>query len=287
MEIAAVVILYHPDETCVSNIKTYYDAVGKIYVFDNSEKVTVAGNAIRELSKVEYYRDSENRGLPVRLNQACTLAMAAGFQWILTMDQDSNFSPANMLKYLACFSKFDNKETVAMFGPAYEHQDVLPSAECRHTMENDIITSGSLLNLSLFNKIGSFDEALFIDCVDHDYSMRAVLAGFSIIRFSTVFLNHKLGNEVYRASVKTLFLVKKKKEIHSPLRCYYMFRNMLYLTKKFEAKNLSQIKTLKKDVLSRIQKAILYGRNTPEILLYVRKGYLDYKNNRMGRIDRK
>ena len=212
MEIAAVVILYHPDETCISNIKTYYDAVGKIYIFDNTGELTAAGRAISELSKVEYYHDGENKGLPVRLNQACKLAIAAGFKWILTMDQDSNFSATDMDKYLTCFSKFDNKETVAMFGPAYEHQQLLPLAECRYTMENDIITSGSLLNLSLFNKIGGFDEALFIDCVDHDYSIRSLLAGYSIIRFSTVFLNHKLGNEVYRASFKTLFLVKKKRK---------------------------------------------------------------------------
>jgi rhamnosyltransferase len=285
MRIAAVVILYHPDDASISNIKSYYDAVSKVYVYDNTENEAAIKKELLQLSKIDYYHDGKNLGLPKRLNEACHQAIKEGFDWLLTMDQDSNFLQGSFTKYLDCFIQFQNKEKVAMFGTSNKRDNITSTGQCLFKEDVDLMTSGTLLNLSLFKKIGNFDEALFIDCVDHDYCIRTILAGYKLIRFSNIFLLHELGNIVYGSSIKTLFLIKKKKEIHSPVRFYYMVRNMLYLTKKFEKENLAQVKQLKKDVVSRIKKAIFYGRNSLEILKYVKKGYKDYKNMKMGKLD--
>ena len=37
MKIAACVILYHPEESILNNIKSYINHIEKIYVIDNSE----------------------------------------------------------------------------------------------------------------------------------------------------------------------------------------------------------------------------------------------------------
>jgi rhamnosyltransferase len=284
MKIAAAVILYQPKDVFLLNIKSYYSQVEKVYIFDNSEKEPAIKRELHQLSKVEYYNDGINKGLSKRLNEACYLAGKDGFDWLLTMDQDSDFADKSFTFYLDCFSKFEHKQNAAMFG-TYNYRAVIASSEkCDAKEANDIMTSGTLINLSLFKKIGNFDEALFIDCVDHDYCIRAISAGYSIIRFNNIYLSHQLGKEVYRSSIKTLFLVKKKKEIHSPLRCYYMYRNILYLTKKFEKENIPQVKQIKKDVIARIKKAFLYGRNSAEIICFLKRARRDYKNNQMGKI---
>ena len=284
MKIAAVVILFHPNETCITNIKSYYDTVGKVYVFDNTENETFIKSGLLNLPGLIYYHDGENGGLPKRLNEAARQAIADGYDWLLTMDQDSNFAEGSFNKYIDCFRNFEYKEKVALFGTS-NYRDLFSStSQCSFEEDVDLMTSGTLLNLSLFKEIGDFDEALFIDAVDHDYCIRTLLAGYRIIKFSNIFLRHELGNVVHRASIKTLFLLKKKKEIHSPQRFYYMVRNMLYLKKKFRKNNLVQVRHLKRDVFARVKKALLYGRSSLEIIRYSKLGYKDYKNNKMGKL---
>lgn len=285
MKIAAVAILFNPDYKCVTNIESYYDFVDKIYIFDNSENNHFISEKLTILPKIAYHQDGENRGLSKRLNEACESAIRDGFDWLLTMDQDSTFILDSFIKYINCFYAYKTKENVSMFATTNTRSNNKSLEVCDCVEDRGIMTSGTLLNLKLFRKIGQFDEALFIDCVDHDYCIRTYLAGYKIIRFTKIFLMHELGNEVYKSSIKTLFLIKKRKEIHSPLRCYYMIRNIFYLTNKFKKNNLSQIKEIQKDVISRIKKAIFYGRNTIEILIFVKRAYKDYKEMKMGKFN--
>ena len=285
MKIAAVVILYHPNDSFLRNIKSYYDLVSKVYIFDNTENVSPLKDELQQLEKIDYYHDYENGGLPKRLNEGSYKAINDGFDWLLTMDQDSNFLDGSFSKYLVCFNQFINKENVALFGTSNERDIINSTVQCLFEEDYKLMTSGNLINLSLFKKIGEYDEALFIDCVDHDYCIRSFIAGYKSIRFLNIYLAHELGDSVNRASIKTFFLLKKKKEIHSPIRYYYMIRNMLYLTEKFKNNNLAQVKQLKKDVHARVKKGFLYGRNSLLILKYVRLGYKHFKDNKMGKLE--
>ncbi len=71
MKVAAVVILYHPDECAIANIKTYYDYVEKIFVFDNSEVKSLIKDDLLKFSKVSFNQDFENEGISKRLNEGC------------------------------------------------------------------------------------------------------------------------------------------------------------------------------------------------------------------------
>lgn len=285
MKIAAVVILYHPNKSVLDNIKTYYDYVEKIFVFDNSEEKSLIKVDLLKLPKVAFYQDFENEGISKRLNEGSNLAIQEHFDWILTMDQDSNFSADTIKYYFNCFTQFKEKENVAMFGTNRTREKNLhTNYSCTSSKMEDLITSGSLLNLEAFDKLGNFDESLFIDLIDNEYCARSKMNGYSVIRFSNIYMLHELGKRVYNSSIKTFFIFKKKKEVHSPLRCYYMYRNLLYLENKYNECNKNFTKKLRKDVMSRIKICVLYGRNTREILKYIKAAKMDFKNNKMGKI---
>lgn len=286
MKIAAIVILYHPPGAVISNIRTYYNYVDIVFVFDNTETKSLLEEEFLKLSKIRYYHDYQNAGIAKRLNEGAAMAAKQQFDWLLTMDQDSKFSEDAISSYLNCFFQNTSKENTAMFGTRYSRIKNISSGTCHPREIHELITSGTLLNLKAFEKIGVFDENLFIDSVDHDYSIRAKINGFSVIEFSNIYTLHEVGKQVYRSSVKTLFLLKKIKAIHSPLRCYYMYRNLLYLEKKFKGQKAELLKSVRATVIDRIKTCIFYGRNTMKILKYLIAANRDFKNGRMGKIER-
>lgn len=286
MRIAAVVILYHPDQNVVSNIRTYYDYVEKIMVFDNTETEPLLNEELLKLSKVEFHHDYKNEGIAKRLNSGANKAIQEQYNWLLMMDQDSKFSEGAIKNYLTCFDKYENKDTVSIFGTQYKRIETASSEECKPKKIHELITSGSLLNLQSYKSIGSFDEALFIDSVDHDYCIRATLKGFALIEFANIYTAHEIGTQVYKSSIKTLFISRKKKEIHSPLRCYYMYRNLLYLEKKHKVSSMASMIIIRKIVLNQIKACILYGRDTLRTIRYLKAARNDFKNGKMGRTDK-
>lgn len=283
MKVAAVVILYYPETDLVSNIKTYYDHVDKIFVFDNSETESSIKSHLLALPKIEFFQDFKNEGIAKRLNEGAAKCIEQGFDWMLTMDQDSFFSADAISNYLKCCNKYKNKENVAVFGTMYSRVKKISSQECSISYTHELITSGMLINLKLFKKVGGFDEALFIDGVDHDYVISAKTKGFPVIIFSNIYILHQLGTYVYRSSIKTLFLIKKKKVIHHPLRCYYIYRNMLYLESKHK-EGAQLMKSIKKTTIHHIYKCFFYGRNTFKLIKYLMAARRDVKNKRMGKI---
>jgi rhamnosyltransferase len=286
MKIATAVILYHPCDDVILNITTYYNYVDKIFVFDNTETESGIKEKLSKFSKINFYHDYHNEGIAKRLNTASNIAMHEQFDWLLTMDQDSSFTKDDISNYLDCFYKYETKEKVAIFGTKYSERTNLSSNRCESNGVKELITAGMLINLSLFKKIGGFDEALFIDSVDFDYCIRARLAGYFIIEFGNIYIIHTIGKLVYKSSFKSLFLIRKKKIIHSPLRCYYIYRNMLYLEIKYKNSDKSSAKNIRKIVTTHLKECLLYGRNTWKLIKYLMAARKDFKNMKMGRIER-
>ena len=81
------------------------------------------------------------------------------------------------------------------------------------------------------NKIGLHDEALFIDYIDHDISLRANRAGFTNLEVFDTLLDHRFGD-----SEPTYFLGRKVYlSNHSPTRRYYSARNRIIVLRCFGA----------------------------------------------------
>lgn len=286
MKIAACVILYHPKEEDLQNILTYLPKVDRLYVYDNTENKSASTFFEENSAKVIYYSDLENKGLSIRLNQACNQAISDGYDFLLTMDQDSSFAENNLEQYLNDIENYSNKEKVGIFGLGYSPKNKIVEAKNIVTEEvHSLITSGSVVNLMNFHKIGGFDENLFIDCVDFDYCFSTLKNGFKCINFKNNYFIHSVGIKVKKSSFKSFFLIKKEKHLHSPLRIYYMIRNILYLEKKYSSLFPEYIAERKKGYATLFNTNLNYSSNIFILYKYKFKAILDFKNNKMGKIE--
>jgi rhamnosyltransferase len=282
MKLSAVVILYYPDKDLAMRIGSYVPFVDRLFIYDNSENNENVKPLIQPLlsdNKVKYFHDGDNKGISIRLNQAIDMALNNGDNWLLTMDQDSYFDNG-LDSYARCIENCPNKENTAMFGVSLTEHTTTP---CLPTKVPHLITSGSILNLSLISAIGKFDEALFIDKVDHEYCWRSRQKGFQIIRFENIFMHHSLGTVSYHRSFKNL--EQTPRVLHSPIRMYYIIRNYFYLRKHYRKHFATDFKELDSELINRIKNNFLYGKQKLKLVKYLFRGYYDYMNNKMGKID--
>lgn len=275
--LAGVVITYQPDNTIYHNIATYLSSVDRLYLVDNSEPMFNFDKDLIDNSKVVLIQQGRNDGIALRLNQVAKLAIADGFDWLLTMDQDSYFEAEHLSAYFEYAEQYPDKD-VAMFGVESNNPQELIADFSEHT--NILITSGSLLNLHLFTTIGGFDENLFIDEVDHEYCYRATLNGYKILKFTHIYLHHKLGEAI---KVRTLKGTHKTTSLHSPLRLYYMARNYLYLCHKYKPAFEKDLKNRGVHLMHHIKNNLFYGPDKTKLLKMLYAAYLDYKKGEMGK----
>ena len=280
MNIAGVVILYHPDLDLLSaNIQTYVSGLKQLYVYDNSETKTPGiEEALFKLHpSIQYKYFNANEGIAKRLNQAMDQATLNQYDFLLTMDQDSSFKDGDFEKYKSSIQS-SNYNKVAQFGVNCQPDFTLPKEQPEEALT--LITSGSILNLALTKNVGPFNEALFIDFVDAEFSYRVIQHGYLNLMLSNIVLNHALGTLVEGRGLGNF--KKSMRIIHAPTRVFYIVRNGLYLL--FQVKGLTSF--MKKDVvrcIKIIKNDLIYNPQLFSVYKNAFAGIYAFLTNRMGK----
>jgi rhamnosyltransferase len=280
-KIAGVVILYHPDNSVVGNIQTYASQIEKIFILDNSEVINeIVTEKIKLVSNVVYYQGGINEGISKRLNFAAQMAIAGNFDLLLTMDQDSSFGEGMLEQYIACIKAYGSRDQVSMFGINYQGNDSTTEF-CHATTVQQLITSGSMINLKNYLATDGFDEALFIDEVDLDFCYNSITKGLTIIQFQNIHLTHQLGTSSTHRSLKSL--AQSPRTLHSPKRLYYMVRNYLIVNKKYPYIFNEDKKRRRAALLNRLKNNLLYNKTKFQVLHSILKGIYDFKTGKVGK----
>ncbi len=281
INIMGVVILYHPDTNLLfDHINTYLPGVNKLLLYDNSELPSpelVQMVGLQDSPKLEYIYFGKNEGISKRLNMAAEYAIANGYEFLLTMDQDSAFEKDGFDNYLEKINR-NTIAGVAQYGVNCQ-PDITPATTTPEKVIS-LITSGSILDLKLFTQVGPFDEKLFIDFVDAEFSYRVVDKGFVNVLFSDIILLHRIGYLKMGRSLKNWKLTPRL--LHAPVRVYYILRNGLYLwfrvpyIKGEARKHLSgSMKILKNDFIYHENPGVVYSNAGMAIFDFIR--------NKMGK----
>ena len=222
--IVAGIVTYNPDlDRLRENIESISSQVKKVIVFDN-------GSKNQERIKEEYQDriilipSSENIGIAAALNHLMQKSKELGATWMLSLDQDSvcsKFFCVAMSKYLKQGTDFgivapvivDRNVGVVGHNPQNEYMSV-----------RTCITSGAFTKIEVWQKIGGYDESMFIDSVDFEFCYRVRKAGYKVIQVRDVQLLHEIGKSEKR---RLLFWTVDVKN-HSAFRKYYIAQNNVY-----------------------------------------------------------
>jgi len=236
-DVLAVIASYNGLAKIRQTVDALRGQVGYIHIVDNgsgAESLGVLDSLEREPG-ITVERLGENRGVGHALNRGVQRARQMGCAWLLTMDQDSIACPRMVETLLACReSHYVGDQAVISLSPAIidsHYRGTAQNAKLRHRHEARlvVITSGHLVKLSAYDKIGTYDERMFIDSVDFEFCLRLNAAGLKTIRCYDAKLYHSLGA---KKSFK-LFGWKITFTTHSPIRRYYIVRNHVYITSKY------------------------------------------------------
>ena len=218
MKICAGIVTYNPDiERLKSNINGIINQVDKVYIFDNdSNNISDIQSCAGEFKSITVIDNKCNYGIAKALNEIFKLALENGYQWVLTLDQDT-ICPKDLMKKMSVYTA----EIVGIVCPAVCYDQIdkyVVGVEDSDEIEA-CMTSGSLTSVNAWAKVGGFNEQFFIDYVDNDFCMKLRIHKYKIIRVNTCIINHQLGE------VKKTIIGKKL--IHKPWRLFYMIRNNL------------------------------------------------------------
>lgn len=273
MKLCGVVVTFNPTNNVVDNINTYIDELDKLYVVDNSIN---NNEKLFTNKKITYISNGKNMGIAYALNKGINKAKEDKYNYILTMDQDSSFEKDEMKKYV---KEFNNSidENIGIYSPLHKTD----TEELNSNITEDslvVMTSGNILNISIWEKIGGFKEWLFIDCVDHEYCLNIRKNNYSIKIFKNIYMKHNLGKTINKKLLGHNFIVTN----HNYARRYFITRNRLYLNEMYKdtfPEFCSQeLEFSKKEKL----KIILFENNKLKKLKYIRKAIRDFKNDVKG-----
>lgn len=277
IELAGMVTLYNPSKENINNINNYIDSVEILYVVDNTENKNNK-EVLPKNKKIKYIYNNENVGIGKALNIAADLAINSGYEWLLTMDQDSlidNEIISKMVNYL----QSNATEDIGLISPFHyvNPGEKIPPIEVEDVIET--MTSGNIINLDAYKKVDGFKEWLFIDSVDHEYCMNLKKHGFRVLRLNDIVMKHNLGD----VKIHKLFNKEYPCYNHSPFRRYFMVRNAYYLNDLYKDEFPDFCNHLINVQKGQVKRIILFESNKISKLKMMYKGYKDYKKGVVGK----
>lgn len=245
-ELCGVVVTYHPDARMIDNLPIIVAECGRVIVVDNGS-LESERNRIAAVPGVELIALGQNLGIAAALNIGMRRAIIEGRRWIVTFDQDST-PRSGMIAALRVAARLHPQAAVIVpcileserHGPyrwvrrhsrtrwLFERVSCEGTDLCGVTMA---VSSGSMIETETWQRIGGFEDRLFIDYVDVDFCLNILRSGREIVVAAGARLDHRLG-----ARQKGLFLGHEFWPTHhAAFRHYYIARNRVRIWRRHAA----------------------------------------------------
>lgn len=291
-KISAGIVTYNPEmQRLEENINAIIGQVDEVVLVDNgSTNITEIEQKWADNLNISIIKNKENMGIATALNQIIEYSLKKGYNWTLTLDEDSVVPEDMIEKYM----DYIDRENTAMIVPiicdrVMSEIDIKEEINSEYTLVETAITSGTLMNNLIWEEVGGFKEELFIDYVDFDYCMKVRLAKYDIVRVNSVKLLHELGNAT---EIKLFTFLEKlcrdgsewKRRFselryttnHSSKRLYYVTRNQYYYINHYSP--YFDAKRLEKGMRITWIVKLLFEKDRIKKFQAIRKGIKDGKN---------
>jgi rhamnosyltransferase len=205
-----------------------------LVVVDNgsSTEAVTALMAGREELGYDLILNDNNLGIAVALNQGIQLAKEEGYSWVFLFDQDSGITEDLIKRMFAAWETHSHRDLLGAIHPRYVHpvSGIEPKVvRARDGGPVTSLTSGSLMPIWIFDKVGWFASEYFIDQVDTEFDYRIRSFGFLIADAQDAILQHSAG----RPQTCEFLGFNFSPTHHSPMRRYYMSRNRVAVWRRY------------------------------------------------------
>jgi len=250
--VCGIIVSYVPSEVDFERtLRSAIPQLDGLVVVDNSPESTAQAKVVRLVDGVARASGGptpavvtvgENSGLSRGLNSGLRRAVEAGFSLFLLLDQDSVLGPAAVATLkeeyarrsqrdrpilLAAQNEVPNRTSLGRLLDSFFHRyrssrrDSHPSPAA--------ITSGLLVDVRVLRRAGLFDESLFLDSVDFEFSLRARHFGVGIYVVPRASVEHALGEpDGHRSTV-----LGNPLRYRSESRLYYGTRDSLRTARRY------------------------------------------------------
>ena len=289
--IVAVIVTYNIGDAihrCFDSIK---DQVGHVLIVDNgSDEATRRElNEIAASGSTTLILNERNEGIARAFNQAVEWARSREFEWILTLDHDSEATPGMVDKLAGVFAALEREgiHNAGVVGPNPFDENIQVFRQYRPREsggkpleEEEVISSGSLMPLRIFDVVGGFNEDLFVYCVDTEFCMRVVQRGFRVYVCPEAVLRHREGSRKrHRYLWRHAF-----HDHYGKVARYYIARNTIYMLKRHPL-DPREVLWLLHWNLKIHAKVLLYDQDRFSILWYSLRGFIDGLRGKVGPLE--
>ncbi|MBA9068086.1 hypothetical protein FHR71_001821 [Methylobacterium sp. RAS18] len=210
---AVAVVFFRPSPEQVVRIVERFAGRLPVFVYDNGGIPPEALTQLREAEGLTRLGEGRNHGIAAALNALAEAATAAGFRRLFLLDQDADATveTAQALGH-ALDRAIGEGPPPALVGPAPSPKPghkapaypLRPGVRPRENLRpvEFLATSGSLVDLAAFARVGPFREDFFIDAVDLEWCFRAWARGLSCWMDPGTAIPHSVG----RGTIRMRFL---------------------------------------------------------------------------------
>jgi len=240
-----------------------------LFIFDNSLRhQEVHYNDITVWSEIKYVHCPENAGLGVGYNYGAFFAEEKHCQWIVLLDQDTEFALDYIEKLDDALNKFPN---IKLFAPILRLPDGQPFSPTRYKHKRGYqvelmpgtysfykylpVNSGMAINVASFLEVGGYDPLIKLDFADFQFIERFRLKHLYFHLLDTIGIQDFSNNEKDISKLKTRFKIycqcakkcKKSGTLDIVAYTYSVLRHTIGLI--FKTKNVSFLRIFISDYL--------------------------------------
>lgn len=297
--VLVAIVSYNPDlRLLAALLKNLNKDSVDIQVIDNgSSNQDQVIDVCSKFSTISFLGLNKNLGIAKAQNISIEKAIAEKYHYITFFDQDSELPASyirNQFNALKEISQID--KNIAAISPIFIDKNtrfVYPIIRIKklsvakifinlESVKNKnfylaslLISSGMMVDVRAFKKIGGMNEKFFIDHVDTEWCFRAQNNGYRLYVNSCITMEHSVGD-------RTIKFLGFNLPGHHPIRGYYASRNLFNLI--FRNNNPFIWKV--KELFSSLIKTIIYVFSGDDKSIRIKFYYFGILDGIMGKFDR-
>ena len=200
-KVATLMVIYNhiPD---VPTLETAIRHSDELVLIDNGSRPEVRSQLVEFQSRFpercRVILNEKNLGLSQGYNRAIEQLATEGFYWLYFLDHDARFDDRFYTETRAAWDTLESRGVkvgvvVPMVTDDPKYLGNRAGFRREFSFLQNTMTSGILTNMDVFTTLKGFDERLFVEVVDLDFTSRAGLAGYKVCLLHRVLIVQTFG----------------------------------------------------------------------------------------------